>query len=258
MSVDAATVKRIGRLARIRIEEAEVETYQAELNTILGFVEQLSEVDVTGVEPMTSVTPMSLRRREDKVTDGGYPEKIVANAPLSRGQFLHGAQGRRVSVMAISVAVESPLQDDVRELVALLNEHLLPLSPIEFQFKMTVEQMAGADTTVFVARDESGRAVGMRRAQGAFDRAGRGQAHVHAAGSARTAGRIGAAGGHRGAGVEKGISQLMLETGTGPGFDGAVGSTPTADFTPRGAFLDYPDSEWSAFFEKRLTAHATA
>jgi putative acetyltransferase len=62
--------------------------------------------------------------------------------------------------MTISVAVETPLQDDVRELVALLNEHLLPLSPIEFQFKMTVEQMAGADTTVFVARDESGRAVG--------------------------------------------------------------------------------------------------
>ena len=87
MSVDAATVKRIGRLARIRIEESEVATYQSELNTILGFVEQLSEVDVTGVEPMTSVTPMSLRRREDKVTDGGYPERIVANAPLSQDNF---------------------------------------------------------------------------------------------------------------------------------------------------------------------------
>ena len=67
MSVDAATVKRIGRLARIRIEEG--------------------EVDVTGVEPMTSVTPMTLRRREDKVTDGGYPEKIVANAPLTEDNF---------------------------------------------------------------------------------------------------------------------------------------------------------------------------
>lgn len=87
MSVDAATVKRIGRLARIRIEESEVETYQSELNTILGFVEQLSEVDVTGVEPMTSVTPMTLRQREDKVTDGGYPEQIVANAPLSQDNF---------------------------------------------------------------------------------------------------------------------------------------------------------------------------
>ena len=87
MSVDAATVKRIGRLARIRIEENEVATYQDELNAILGFVEQLSEVDVTGVEPMTSVTPMSLRRRDDAVTDGGYPERIVANAPLSEDNF---------------------------------------------------------------------------------------------------------------------------------------------------------------------------
>lgn len=87
MSVDAATVKRIGRLARIRIEEGEVETYRNELNAILGFVEQLGEVDVSGVEPMTSLTPMTLRRREDKVTDGGYPEKIVANAPLTEDNF---------------------------------------------------------------------------------------------------------------------------------------------------------------------------
>ena len=87
MSVDAATVKRIGRLARIRVEDDEVEKYQSEINAILGFVEQLSEVNVEGVEPMTSVTPMQLRRREDKVTDGGYPEKIVANAPLTEDNF---------------------------------------------------------------------------------------------------------------------------------------------------------------------------
>lgn len=87
MSVDAATVKRIGRLARIRIEEAEVQKYQDELNAILGFVEQLGEVDVSGVEPMTSVRPMRLRRREDQVTDGSCPEKIVANAPLSEDNF---------------------------------------------------------------------------------------------------------------------------------------------------------------------------
>ena len=87
MSVDAATVKRIGRLARIRIEESEVAKYQDELNAILGFVEQLGEVNVEGVEAMTSVTPMQLRRREDKVTDGGYPEKIVANAPLTEDNF---------------------------------------------------------------------------------------------------------------------------------------------------------------------------
>lgn len=87
MSIDAATVKRIGRLARIRVEDSEVEKYQGELNAILGFVEQLNEVDVTGVEAMTSVTPMQLRRREDKITDGGYPEQIVANAPLSEDNF---------------------------------------------------------------------------------------------------------------------------------------------------------------------------
>jgi aspartyl-tRNA(Asn)/glutamyl-tRNA(Gln) amidotransferase subunit C len=87
MSVDAKTVKRIGRLARIRVEEYEVAQYQDELNAILGFVEQLGEVDVSGVEPMTSVTPMQLRRREDKITDGGYPERIVKNAPLSEDNF---------------------------------------------------------------------------------------------------------------------------------------------------------------------------
>jgi len=87
MAVDAATVKKIGRLARIRIEDDEVAKYQDELNVILGFVEQLSEVNVEGVEPMTSVTPMRLRRRDDVVTDGGYPEKIVANAPLSEDNF---------------------------------------------------------------------------------------------------------------------------------------------------------------------------
>jgi aspartyl-tRNA(Asn)/glutamyl-tRNA(Gln) amidotransferase subunit C len=87
MSVDAATVKRIGRLARIRVEESEVGKYQGEINAILGFVEQLGEVNVEGVEPMTSVTPMQLRRRDDVVTDGGYPEKVVANAPLTEDNF---------------------------------------------------------------------------------------------------------------------------------------------------------------------------
>jgi aspartyl-tRNA(Asn)/glutamyl-tRNA(Gln) amidotransferase subunit C len=87
MSVDAATVKRIGRLSRILVEEEEVEKYQGEINAILGFVEQLGEVNVEGVEPMTSVTPMQLRRRDDVVTDGGYPEKVVANAPLTEDNF---------------------------------------------------------------------------------------------------------------------------------------------------------------------------
>ena len=87
MSVDAATVKRIGRLARIRIEEGEVETYRNELNAILGFVEQLGEVDVTGVEPMTSVTPMAMKMREDVVTDGNIADDIVKNAPETRDHY---------------------------------------------------------------------------------------------------------------------------------------------------------------------------
>jgi aspartyl-tRNA(Asn)/glutamyl-tRNA(Gln) amidotransferase subunit C len=87
MSVDAATVKRIGHLARIRVEETEVEKYQDEINAILGFVEQLAEVNVEGVEPMTSVIPMQLRRRDDVVSDGGYPDKVVANAPLTEDNF---------------------------------------------------------------------------------------------------------------------------------------------------------------------------
>ena len=87
MSVDAATVKRIGRLARIRIEDNEVEAYQGEINAILGFVEQLAEINVDGVEAMTSVTPMSLRRRDDVISDGGYAEAVVENAPLAEDNF---------------------------------------------------------------------------------------------------------------------------------------------------------------------------
>ena len=87
MSVDAATVRRIAHLARIAVADAEVEHLKDELNAMLAFVEQLAEVDVAGVEPMTSVTPMTLRRREDKITDGGYAEPIVVNAPLSEDNF---------------------------------------------------------------------------------------------------------------------------------------------------------------------------
>ena len=87
MSVDADTVKRIGRLARIKIEDGDVDKLKDELNTILDFVEQLSEVNVEGVEAMTSVAPMALRRRDDAVTDGGYPDQIVANSPISEDNF---------------------------------------------------------------------------------------------------------------------------------------------------------------------------
>jgi aspartyl-tRNA(Asn)/glutamyl-tRNA(Gln) amidotransferase subunit C len=87
MSVDLATVKRVARLARIAVTEDEANRMVGELNGILGFVEQLSEVDVSGVEPMTSVTPMAMRRRDDAVTDGGKADDVVANAPATDRNF---------------------------------------------------------------------------------------------------------------------------------------------------------------------------
>ena len=87
MSVDAATVRRIAHLARIAVREEEVEHLKGELNAMLAFVEQLSEVDVEGVEPMTSVTPMKMKKREDVVTDGGIADQIVANAPATEDHF---------------------------------------------------------------------------------------------------------------------------------------------------------------------------
>jgi len=81
MSLDKATVRSIATLARIEVAEDELEPLAGELSNIIGFVEQLSEVDTTGVEPMTSVADLELPRRQDVVTDGGYPEKVLANAP---------------------------------------------------------------------------------------------------------------------------------------------------------------------------------
>ncbi len=160
--------------------------------------------------------------------------------------------------MAVSIAIETPLQDDVRGLVARLNDHLLPLSPLEFQFKMTVEQMAESDTTLFVARDEGGRAVGM------------GALKVHSAelgevkrmftdpevrgkriGSALLEAIVALA-------RDKGLPVLMLETGTGPGMAEAHRLYTRSGFVTRGPFLDYPDSEWSAFFEMPLNVEQPA
>jgi aspartyl-tRNA(Asn)/glutamyl-tRNA(Gln) amidotransferase subunit C len=81
MSVDAATVRRIAHLARIAVADEEVEHLRGELNAILAFVEQLREVEVAGVEPMTSVTPMRMKRRADLVVDGDIPDQILGNAP---------------------------------------------------------------------------------------------------------------------------------------------------------------------------------
>jgi len=87
MSVDLATVKRVAHLARIAVPEADLPKLQGELNAILGFVEQLNEVDVDGVEPMTSVTPMAMKQREDVVNDGEIADMIVANAPTSEDNY---------------------------------------------------------------------------------------------------------------------------------------------------------------------------
>jgi aspartyl-tRNA(Asn)/glutamyl-tRNA(Gln) amidotransferase subunit C len=87
MPVDAETVRRIAHLARIAVADEEVAELQTELNAMLAFVEQLSEVDVEGVEPMTSVTPMQLKQREDKVTDGGIADDIVRNAPATEDHY---------------------------------------------------------------------------------------------------------------------------------------------------------------------------
>ena len=87
MSVDATTVRRIAHLARIAVAGDEVDHLKGELNAILAFVEQLSEVDVAGIEPMTSVTPMVMKKREDKITDGGISDDILKNAPVSEDHF---------------------------------------------------------------------------------------------------------------------------------------------------------------------------
>ena len=87
MSVDIATTKRVARLARIAIDDGEAERLRDGLNGILGFVEQLQQVDVEGVQPMTSVVSMDLPRREDAVTDGGKADDVVANAPATEDHF---------------------------------------------------------------------------------------------------------------------------------------------------------------------------
>ena len=87
MAIDVETARRVAKLARIAVAEADLPALAGELSGILGFMEQLNEVDVTGVEPMTSVTPMRLKRRADQVTDGGYAAQILSNAPDAREGF---------------------------------------------------------------------------------------------------------------------------------------------------------------------------
>jgi putative acetyltransferase len=154
--------------------------------------------------------------------------------------------------MPVTITVETPLQDDVRQLVTELNAYLNPLSPPEFQFQMTVEQMADPATTLFVARDETGRAVGMgalkvespelAEVKRMFTRP---EVRGQRVGSALLAAVERLA-------REKQIAVLKLETGEGEGFVPAHRVYTKGGFTRCGAFLDYPDNPYSAFFEKRL------
>ena len=87
MSVDEATVRRVAKLARIAVADEDVGHLAGELNAILAFVEELGALDVAEVEPMTSVTPMAIKMREDRVTEGEQPDRVLANAPAREGDF---------------------------------------------------------------------------------------------------------------------------------------------------------------------------
>lgn len=154
----------------------------------------------------------------------------------------------------VAITAETPLQDDVRELVAALNAHLIPLSPREFQFQMSVEQMAGPDTTLFVARDEDGRAVGM------------GALKVHGEGFGEVK-RMYTLPSVRGAGIgrklleaieaearARGLPELKLETGGTSGFEDTWAVYERCGFSRCAVFADYPDTQYNVFYEKKLSA----
>jgi len=154
--------------------------------------------------------------------------------------------------VAVTIAVESPVQDDVRELIAALNAYLLTLTPAEFCTHLTVEQMAGGDTTLFVARDEGGRAVAcgaLRRHEGGVGEVKRmytvpecqgrglgGRILEHIEALAR----------------EEGLGRLVLETGHV--HDPAYRVYERGGFSRCGPVLDYPDTGYSVFYEKALVA----
>lgn len=152
----------------------------------------------------------------------------------------------------VSIAVETPLQDDVRGMVAALNAYLIPLTPREFQFQMTAEQMAEPTVTVFVARDSAGRPVGM----------GSLKDHGGGVGEVKRMYTLPAVRGKRVGALlltrietlarEKGITRLVLETGEAPGFEPAWRVYERGGFTICGAVLDYPDSGHNRFYEKQL------
>ncbi|WP_185985148.1 GNAT family N-acetyltransferase [Aureimonas mangrovi] len=156
-------------------------------------------------------------------------------------------------IEGLSIAAESPLQDDVRAMVAALNAHMQPLSPPEFQFQLTVEQMAGEGVTVYVARDASGQAVGMASLKEHGE--GLGEVKRMFTTPAVRGKRVGSQLLRRveTLAAERGISRLVLETGEAPGFEPAWRVYERGGYTVCGAVLDYPDSGWSRFYEKTLS-----
>ena len=160
--------------------------------------------------------------------------------------------------MALSIAIESPFQDDVKGLVEALDAHLVPLAPAEFHFGLNIEEMAGDDTTVFVARDDAGRAVGLGALEDAGLDAGARTGEVKRMFTAQhvRGQRIGSAllDAICGRARDLGIERLVLETGVGEGLAAAVRLYENHGFTECGAVLDYPDSGYSRFFEKKLSA----
>jgi len=160
--------------------------------------------------------------------------------------------------MAVSVAIESPLQDEVKGLVEALDAYLIPLAPAEFHFGLDIEEMTRADTTVFVARTDAGEAVGLGALKDVGDDAG------SRTGEVKRMFTVPAARGQRIGSVlleaicdrarTLGIGRLVLETGMGEGLAAAVRLYENHGFTECGAVLDYPDSGYSRFFEKKLSA----
>ncbi len=154
--------------------------------------------------------------------------------------------------MSVRIAIESPLQEAVRDLVRQLNAYMIPLTPREFQFQLTAEQMADPSVTVLVARDETGRAVGM----------GSLKIHDQNLGEVKRMFTLPEMRGKRlGSALlqrievlarDKGVERLVLETGEAPGFEPAWRVYERGGFNVCGAVLDYPDSGFSRFYEKNL------
>lgn len=160
--------------------------------------------------------------------------------------------------MAVSIAVETPFQEEVKGLIKALDAHLTPLAPPEFNFGLDLEQMGANDTTVFVARNADGKAVGIGAIKdiGQFGGLHLGEIKRMYTDPAVRGQRVGSAllASIEARARELGIRRLVLETGVGEGLAAAVRLYQNHGFTECGAVLDYPDSGFSRFFEKKLSA----